>query len=304
MRSASAFAPAHVTGFFAEGGAENGDERGSVGAGVCLSLGTTSHVTLKPGTGVVLWADREGEGEGRQVSQTVAQAFMPFLKGRWDVRIEQDQPYPSGYGLGSSGAAALSLALAFDAALGFPLGPAEAARVAHRADLACRTGLGTVLAMTARGVEIRTRSGAPGRGQVVSLEGTQALWVHVGLYAPLDTRRMLSRDDLLLRLGEAGRHALGELLARPGWGRFLELSAGVTDLSGLLEGPALEAARALRGAGRLACMPLFGQGVFWLTEGPDPQGRQLIEIFRPSFAWSGPVSREGARVVTVHIDSP
>lgn len=300
---AAAFAASHITGFFVPSRGDGPDATGSRGAGVNLGLGVISRVVARRGSGEVCWGD--GSAEERRVTERVVALFADCRHG-WDLTLFQEQPFPSGYGLGSSGAGALSMALALNAALGFPLAPAEAARRAHRAELDCRTGLGTVLAQTVGGLEVRLQPGAPGVGQVRTLPSERPLWAQVAVWAPLETSALLSQPGLWDRLAQEGERALESLTAQPGWERLMRLSRAFALDSDLASAEVLRCGHQLDEAGRFWSMPLFGQGVFWLTEGPD---RALLHRIsqdepRPVFTWAGQLASQGARVVEVHAHTP
>ena len=125
MDVACAFSPGHVTGFFSIHPHADPLRHGSTGAGFSLAEGTVT--TLRSaGTdevylnGAVL--------EGAPVSRAVLRLFRESAgpSGPWSVFHETSLPV--GCGFGTSGAGALSLALALDTAAGCPLGRWEAAR--------------------------------------------------------------------------------------------------------------------------------------------------------------------------------
>ena len=66
----------------------------------------------------------------------------------FEIIVEHHVEVPLGAGFGTSGAAALSLALALNEALSLGLSKIEAAQLAHVAEVECKTGLGTVIAET------------------------------------------------------------------------------------------------------------------------------------------------------------
>ncbi|MGI0039516.1 MAG: pantoate kinase, partial [Nitrososphaera sp.] len=178
------------------------------------------------------------------------------------AKIEHDVGIPVGFGLGSSGAAALSTSYALNAALGSKLSATEAAQLAHRAEIACRTGLGTVIAEYSGGFEMRRTAGAPGIGTIdaIPLANYKAV---ILCMAPISTRSFLAnRMDEINGLG-------GKMLVRLSESKdvneFLEMSFQFAQTLGLTEGRCRAPLEALRAAGILASVALFGQTVFTLV---------------------------------------
>ncbi len=297
MRTAAAFAPAHITGFFVPQPAPHPLEAGSLGAGVNLELGITSYVRAMPGEGKITWLGMAA-AEGRQVSHQVAQEFYPRA---WnlDLELAQDQVFPAGHGLGSSGAGALSMALAVNAALGFPLSPVGAAMLAHRVEVENRTGLGTVLGQTAGGIEVRTQAGAPGIGKVLSLGSPAEVWVHLALWEKIDTAAALDHPDLQSGYREVGERCLNNLLQRRDWQTFQRESHAFTRALNIGSDTVRAFGEVLENRGRVWAMPLFGQGVFWLSAQADHEMVQELHGFQPqpAYFWMGRPSAQGAHLV-------
>ena len=168
---AKAFSPAHITGFFkAELDGKEPNQLGSLGAGFSIQKGvkTTVNVRSKTEHDINNYAIRvKGFNTGDiRVSEYVLNEFLLDEK-YFDVTHEIDVPV--GYGFGCSGAVALSLAIALNDALKYGYTKTKVAQIAHKAEIKCQTGLGDVLASYHGGFEIRTKSGAPGIGEVQRL---------------------------------------------------------------------------------------------------------------------------------------
>lgn len=139
---AKAWSPAHLSVLFRPVG-EPGGYTGSVGAGICIDRGVTTTV------------GDSGEPGSRYevVEEALSRLGAPGLSATHELDV------PVGSGFGSSGALALSTSLAAAALTGRSFN--DAARAAHRAELACSTGLGDVAAQTLGGAVIRTGPGVP-----------------------------------------------------------------------------------------------------------------------------------------------
>ncbi len=171
-----AFCPAHVTGFFkAELDGKNGlEELGSQGAGFSIQRGVKTTVLVREKT---KYDDSNFhlnilgyQTDNAQVSEFVIQKFLDLVGKNVFVDVDHNITVPVGYGLGCSGAVALSLGLALNQALDTGLTKEQVGLIAHEAEIKCQTGLGDVLASYHGGFEIRTKSGAPGHGIVKKIK--------------------------------------------------------------------------------------------------------------------------------------
>ncbi len=150
---ATAFCPAHVTGFFKahlDDNQNNLENLGSMGAGFSIKQGVTTRVKIESKNNQK--SNFKITTKGYQSDKTDISEFVlnEFLKlGKFSNKffnIEHDISIPVGYGLGSSAAVALSLSFALDQALETKLDKITIGKIAHNAELNCKTGLGDVLA--------------------------------------------------------------------------------------------------------------------------------------------------------------
>ncbi len=274
---ATAFSPGHITGFFEIPKLQEQDalHRGSRGAGFSIDRGIATTVYVFEGrTGSkILINGKAAKPKDAEVSQWV---IDHYLKGRqFFVKAEHEIGIPVGFGLGSSGAAALSLSYAMNEALGAKLSMEEAAQVAHEAEIACRTGLGTVIAEFAGGFEMRTSAGAPGIGTVERMPagGHRAVILCI---APISTKAFLAnRMDMINGLG--GR-MLASLAKTKSVGDFLRMSYQFADTLGLTEGRCRAPVRALREAGFECSVALFGETVFTIV--PEGRAKEAADVLR------------------------
>lgn len=262
---AKAFSPGHITGFFEmpQGGYSHFLHKGSKGAGFSIDRGiaTTAHVyeSTKAEYRISINGVQTGNAE---VSRWVVEEYIKLSDRPHFVKVDHDVGIPVGFGLGSSGAAALSLSYALNEALDIGLSRTQAAQIAHHAEIACKTGLGTVIAEFAGGFEMRTGAGAPGIGSVtkIDLENYKAV---VLCLAPISTKSFLtSRMDEINGLGGM---MLGKLSASRSVDDFLAMSREFAGTLGLTEDRCKEPIAALKSRGIESSVALFGQTVFTLV---------------------------------------
>jgi len=149
MKEFAAFSPGHITGLFQIcDDAEEPLLKGSRGAGVSITRGVITKVRIERAPETSFEIRINGNGlKSAKVSECVINALLPIAGGNYKILVNHDINVPIGSGFGSSGAGALSLALALNEAFRLGLSRVEAAQVAHIAEVRCKTGLGTVIAV-------------------------------------------------------------------------------------------------------------------------------------------------------------
>ncbi len=279
--TAAAFAPAHITGFFAAISDHDPVKSGSVGCGLCLETGVTARVTTGTTgttgstgtTGTPDTPDITGSGtlirlNGKQIDLPTVEYVIESLQGIRHSRLVVDlaADVPLGYGFGVSGAAALATALAVNADHVQGLTVEQAAAVAHSAEVVNRTGMGDVAGQYTGGLVIRTVAGAPGVGAVkkVPVDAMEVSWVCLG---ELSTSSMLDDEKTMEIINILGQQALKALLKRPGLEHFMSLSRDFAFETGLVSPGAADAIEAVDAAGGLARMAMLGATVFGRGDG-------------------------------------
>ena len=190
-----AFCPAHITGFFkAEIDTKKNSPEvlGSLGAGFSIQDGVTTTVEIFPSEKQESEISISGyQSENTQVSKFVINEFVKFFDGKkYFVKVHHELAIPVGYGLGCSGAVALSLSFALNKALSLNLSNEQVGQIAHKAEVLCKTGLGDVLASYHGGFEIRTKPGAPGIGNVQKIKSEDD--VIVICFSPISTKKFIT----------------------------------------------------------------------------------------------------------------
>lgn len=303
MRSAAAYAPGHVTGFFhISDTASDPLHKGSLGAGFSIQAGITTRVGLiaisssdplaAPGnqslrTRVLINGSVRNDAI---VSQNVADRFLERLRDAAideptvrELRshllsIEHHQRVPERCGFGTSGAGALSLALAMNELFDSPLSTIDCGQIAHLAEISAGTGLGTVMGEFRGGCEIRTAPGAPGIGAAVRFEPADFTTAIAVVFGPLSTKSMLSDNATRERINAAGRQYIDALLISPNVETFLRLSREFAEGTGLISTRVREVLDLFDENGIPASMLMFGEGVFTLVrQSVVPRIRRLVD---------------------------
>ena len=280
MREASAFAPGHITGFF-----QICDEaydplyKGSRGAGASITLGVHTRVRAESSDQNKYTISFNGKvTDGFFVSENVLGRMLRRTERRYRIFVDHRLETPLGAGLGSSGGGALTLALALNEALGLGMSYIEAARVAHVAEIECKTGLGTVFAATEGGFGVLLKPGAPGIGEALKYDRSEDLAIVFLHFGPLSTKEALSNPTLRGRINELGGRFVNELSRDLKPSAFMELSRRFTDHLGIAT-PRLRAVLdEAREAGIPCTMAMFGEVAFSLVERDEAE--RVAEFLR------------------------
>ncbi|MBS7631172.1 GHMP kinase [Candidatus Bathyarchaeota archaeon] len=302
MGEASAFVPGHLTGFFQIcDEAEDPLKKGSRGSGFSISRGIHTRVRVIEAQRSLVRIGINGKVTTTAfVSENVVSKMTSRYGKPCRVEVEHGAEIPIGSGFGASGAGALGLALALNEALSLRLSRIEAARVAHVAEIECRTGLGTVLAGLSGGFGVIAKAGGPGIGETVKFEhdiDLKAVCLHFG---PISTRKALSSPELRSRINELGGRYVDELKKEPSAELFLKLSRRFAEHVGLITPRIRGVFEKTDRLGFTCSMAMFGETVFSLVEEEESERlASLLKEAAPSYeVFIDSIDEDGARLLT------
>lgn len=279
---AAAFCPAHITGFFKAhtDSMQEPESLGSMGAGFSIKEGVTTRVKACPKT--TQNSNFQIVIHGYQTDKTDVSEFVlnDFLaRGSFDdlfFDIKHEITVPVGYGLGSSGAVALSLSLALNKALGTGLDRIAIGKIAHNAEVSCKTGLGDILASYHGGFEIRTKPGAPGIGRLEKIE-TEPVSVVVICFSPISTNKFIKEH--LSKINGIGGNMVDELLKTKDYGHFQDMSLEFAEYVKVVTPRMKEVIEELSSRQIKCGVALFGETVFTIVR-PERENSVLEVLDR------------------------
>lgn len=269
-----AFSPGHITGFFRKFQSKNYLESGSTGAGISIKKGVTTIVekydSLHYDYDISLNGINNYNG---LVSKFVVKKYLQFLKTPVFLDIKHFTDIPIGYGIGSSGAAALSLSYALNEVLNLKFDKYKVAQIAHLADLSCKTGLGSVITEFFGGFELRTSPGGPGVGTVkkIPLKGYKAIILCI---SPLSTHEILSKNHLHIEPSIVDP-MIERLKLSGDINEFLIMSNYFAETLNLTHGVCKNAILTLKNHGYNSSIALFGNTVFTVV--PSDELKKVVD---------------------------
>lgn len=268
-----AYSPGHVTGFYSSPeypqNSQDSMFQGSLGAGFSIDRGITSNVQVFSSAEKKYEIKLNGFSDyDLKVSKYVAEYYLSTLRKSVFLSIDHVSDLPIGYGLGSSGSAALSLSYALNEALETNYSEIQAAQIAHNADIHCNTGRGTVISEFVGGLEIRVGIGGPGVGRVIKTELSKDWYAVVLCVEPIETAFYLS--DKFSSMKRKSMNLLGEQMTQLlekniTVKKFLELSHDFASKFELTNGRCSKSLNQLKSEGIVSSVALFGHTLFTLV---------------------------------------
>ena len=279
---ATAFCPAHITGFFKahlEGNQDNLENLGSMGAGFSIKEGVTTTVKIQTRNNQESNFKITTQGyqsDKMDVSEYVLNEFLKI--GEFSTKffdIKHNISIPVGYGLGSSSAVALSLSFALDQALNTKLEKTMIGQIAHNAEVNCKTGLGDVLASYHGGFEIRVKPGAPGIGQVEKIN-TEKISIIMICFSPISTNKFIK--ERLSQINGLGGKMVNRLLESKDYKHFQDMSLEFAKYVDVMT-PRMQNIVKELSENNIKCgIALFGETIFSMI--PQKDEDKVLEILQ------------------------
>ena len=294
---ATAFCPAHITGFFkAELDKEDSKQLGSLGAGFSIQKGVKTTVSVREKTkhdisNFSIKVNGFESGDMR-VSELVLSKF-PIDKKFIDVTHEIDVPV--GYGFGCSAAVALSLSIALNDALGCKLSKIQVAQIAHDVEIDCKTGLGDVLASYHGGFEIRVKPGAPGIGEVKKMDSMDKHDVIIICFNPISTKKFLK--EKISSINGLGGKMVKKLIESNDTEEFQDMSLKFAKYVNVITPKMNQVINLLHKNGIKGGVALFGETIFSLvTKDEKNKVKEILKQFDDGLIITSKIDNSGARL--------
>jgi pantoate kinase len=255
MRSI-AFAPGHISGFFEPVYNQDLSRTGSRGAGINVSLGAISEVTVESSTS----QNFEIFVNNKKSNAPVINLALKYMLDQNPVQVivKTNLNLPVSQGFGMSAASALSTTYALAKILG--VSKSDAMKASHFAEIQLKTGLGDVMASCFGGVEIRKSAGLPPWGVIEHIPGKYEVVLCI-IGKKLDTKNILLDPLKNVSIIEYGKYCTKKLLENPSIENLFSLSQTFTKKTGLADKRVIESIEVANQFG-MASMCMLGNSVF------------------------------------------
>jgi len=294
---ATAFCPAHITGFFkAELDNKDSKQLGSLGAGFSIQKGVRTTVMVREKTkhdisNFSIKVNGFESGDMR-VSELVLRKFV--TNGKFiDVTHEIDVPV--GYGFGCSAAVALSLSIALNDTLECKLSKIQVAQIAHDVEIECKTGLGDVLASYHGGFEVRIKPGAPGVGEVKKIDSKEKRDVIIICFNPISTKKFLK--EKISSINGLGGKMVNKLIESNDTEEFQDMSVKFAKYVNVITPKMNQVITVLHKNGIKCGVALFGETIFSLvTKKEKEKVKEILKQFDDGLIITSKIDNSGARL--------
>lgn len=272
----TAFCPGHITAFFEIcDQTEDPLKKGSRGAGICISLGARSTVSIEESA----WQQVNVRIDGKESIGTVTRDAINYLIGDRNLTIEVDTaldlPMEQGFAMSAAGALSASFALCTE----LDIDRHKAFEAAHIAEIKNKTGLGDVAGIYAGGMEVRLEPGLPPQGVVEHIDAKSDLILTV-IGKPIKTPDILTDQEKRQTISAAGRKCVDEFVESRTLEHLFALGMEFVEYTGLTSKEMLKAMMAAERHG-MASMVLLGNSIFCAGETDDLL--QALKPFGPTY---------------------
>ncbi|MCW3974733.1 MAG: hypothetical protein O2U61_04210 [Candidatus Bathyarchaeota archaeon] len=267
---AEAYSPAGITSFF-----EILDEQidgtpkkdplqiGARGGGFVIEKGVLTRAFVKESERSKIDITINGKNSPEaETTKEVVRTLTKKAEQNYMVKIEHEIEVPIESGFGTSGAGALSTALVMNEVLGLGLTYNELGRVAHIAEIKCKTGLGTVGPIMLGGCILTIEGGAPGFNLIDRIPlspNYKIISIHFG---KIPTKSIITNHKNKLKINKWGNMALNDILREPNIENFMISSKKFADKIGLMTENVSRAIKLMESAGAIgATQNMIGESV-------------------------------------------
>lgn len=287
MKSAKAFSPAGISSFFEIcDTTPNGkpildlERIGARGGGFGIQKGVTTEVdTSEAENNSIHVFINEKDVPEAETTKTVARMLLEKTSETYKVVVKHKVEIPISAGFGSSAAGALGTALALSKALGLNLTYNQMGRIAHVAEIKCKTGLGTVGPLMLGGCIITIEPGAPGIALIDRIPISTDHMVVAGVFGSIPTKKVLSSPEKRLAVNKWGRKTLEKILSEPSLENFLVCCRDFAEKTGFMTERVRTLIRVAEKSGAIgAAQNMVGEAVHALTTSENAE--KVVQAFK------------------------
>ena len=309
LKSAKAFSPAGISSFFEicdtlSDGKPITDliKVGARGGGFGIQKGVTTEVNLSEAeeNTINIYINGRNAPEA-ETTRTVVHMLLEKTSEKYHVDVEHWVEVPIGAGFGSSAAGALTTALALSKTLGLNLTYNQLGKIAHIAEVKCKTGLGTVAPLTIGGGCLLTlEPGAPGTAIIDRIPITRDYAIVAGVFGSIPTKTVLSSPEKRSAVNKWGRQTLEKILAEPSPANFLACCREFAEKTGFATKRVRQLFKVADEAGAIgAAQNMVGEAVHALTtlENAEKVAQAFKRILPEERVLMAKVDLQGARLL-------
>jgi len=309
VKGARAFSPAGISSFFQICDTEpngkpitNLERVGARGGGFGLKKGVFTEVSVaKSKTKRIEIFINGKHAPEAETTRAVVDMVLGRVDQPYSVEVRHRVEVPIGAGFGTSAAGAVGTALALCKAVNLNLTCRDIGRIAHVAEVKCKTGLGTVSGIMFGGCVLVLEPGAPDHGSVDRIPIPPDYYIVSGVFQPRLTSKFLKSTKKRAIINEIGQKTLERVLAEPSLENFLRSCREFAERTGLASKRVIKLMTAAENSGAIgAAQNMLGEAVHALAE--RDKVKNVVEAFERVLPSKkivvAEVSLSGAQLVT------
>jgi pantoate kinase len=307
-KTVRAFSPGGISSFFqicdttADGKPIIQSERiGATGGGFVIQKGVRTHVEVSDSENTTIRVFINGKlAPEAETTRTVAETLLNKTKTTHKVAIKHEIEIPIGAGFGTSAGGAIGTALALSKAIGLKFTYNELGRIAHAAEIKCKTGLGTVGPIMLGGCILTVEAGGPGMGVVDRIPITEDYMIVAGTIGPTATKQVLSSPEKRRQVNQWGKRTLDQILEEPSLENFLQRSLEFAEKTGFMTNQTKKLVRLAQRAGAIGvAQNMVGEAVHAVAREEDAE--RIVEAFKEELpkekVLESKIDFQGARLI-------
>jgi pantoate kinase len=308
-KTAKAFSPAGISSFFEicdrtdDGRPIKDLERiGSRGGGFGIQKGVLTEVTVSEAETNTIHVFINGKfAPEAETTKTALQMLLNKAARACNVVVNHKVEVPIGAGFGTSAAGALTASLALSKTLDLPLTYNQIGRIAHVAEVKCKTGLGTVGPLMLGGCAITVEPGAPGLGVIDRIPISDDYMIVAGVFGSTPTKQVLASAEKRREVNLYGWRTLEAILAEPSVENFMACCLDFAEKAGFMTARVRHLVKLAEKAGAVgAAQNMVGEAVHALAF--EENARNIAEAFKQVLPNEkilvAKIDFQGARLVT------
>ncbi len=288
VKTAKAFAPAAISSFFEIHNVEDNkpitelEKVGARGGGFGLQKGVHTKVTAKEAdkNSISVFINSKPAPQAK-TTQTMVEMLLAKAKKKFDITVWHEIEVPIGTGFGTSAGGALTAGLAVEKALELPLTYNQIGKMAHVAEIKCRTGLGTVSSLAfAGGCVLVVEPGAPGICQIDRIPLTANYMIVAGFFPSNSlSKSLLSDAQKQQTINRYGKKTLQSILEEPTLQNFLDSCWEFSQKTGFATPNVRKLVQLAKDSGAIgAAQNMLGEAVHAIVK--QESARQVEEAFK------------------------
>lgn len=309
--AAKAFSPAGLSSFFEICDTTNDgtpiadpEQIGARGGGFGLEKGVLTEVSVQKAKANSISVFLNGQlTPEAETTKTVIQELLANAEKTYSVVVRHQIEVPIGAGFGTSAGGALTAGLALKEVLDLPLTYNQIGRVAHIAEVQCKTGLGTVGPLMLSGCILTIEPGAPGISIIDRIPLSPDYVVVVGVFGSISTRQVLSSAEKRREVNRYGRKTLEAIVDEPRLENFLACCWDFAEKTGFVTDRVRQLAKLAKNTGAVGvAQNMVGEAIHAvaLEENAVAVAEAFKQVLPKENILVSKIDFQGARLVSTH----